>query len=152
MKNPIGGAIVFGVLFGVTLYIVAIVLPVWGVNPSWTRTPQCFVVSAGWSVAVIGVHMLPRGLGAEGKALERVLIAEYEIHFRDLVAAHGSTGAKRIIALEMKESRYGLTQAEEQELLGYAIRGARAEKAATPSNDAGDFHEEVFGEKERRAA
>jgi hypothetical protein len=127
VKNLVGFSIVFGALNGVALYVMFALRVAFGVDVEWLKAPQCFAISALWSSALIGVHMLPRGLGTEGRKLSRVLLAEYEAHFDKLAAVHGPVGAKRIIELEMKETRFGLTPDEDRELWIWAAKGAQAE-------------------------
>ena len=114
MKNLLGYSFLFLAFSGPAL-LVALWLDI--------PEPDCLYVSAVWAAILVGRLALPRrgygSLSAEGRAEDHRQVAEYEAFFDKQAAIHGARGARRIIELCMKQTRYGLTQKENAELLAY---------------------------------
>ena len=148
--------IFFGLLWAIFSFAIVIARFGSGYDAAWASPPWCFVVSALCALVV----MMPRGLGAEGRRMSRILSAERKAIFDSYAAVHGPHGAQRIIELEMKETRFGLTRAEERELWAYAAIGAKKETARPihpeykpeVQNQPNDDWFEDLSEPRRRAA
>ena len=136
MKHIIGWSIIFSLYYSMSLVAVTalwvLLIPS---APQWVHPPLSFVVAAGWALVIsFARHVLPQGLGAEGKAEVRRQTDLIDAHIRGLMEMGFSrSDAQRVITLKQREWWYdGLSRSEREELAELA---KKIRPAPSPQQD-----------------